>query len=111
MNRVVAAYPGREIHVLLDHLSTHKPKHDRWLARHPHVHLHYTPTHASWMNMIAIWFSILSEAALAGVSVTDVSQVRGAIDAFIAAYNPEAHPFEWTKDVVHQVPLRELTLI
>lgn len=107
MNRVVAAYPGREIHVILDNLSTHKPKRDRWLARHPHVHLHYTPTHASWMNMIEVWFSILSEAALAGASFTTVAQVRAAIDAFIAVYNPEAHPFEWTKEVVHQVPLRK----
>lgn len=106
MNRVVAAYPGRPIHVILDNLSTHKPKRDRWLARHPHVHLHYTPTHASWLNMIEVWFSILSEAALAGESFTAVDQVRAAIDAFIAAYNPTAHPFEWTKEVVHQVPLR-----
>lgn len=107
MNRVVAAHPGRELHVILDNLSTHKPKHDRWLARHRHVHIHYTPTHASWLNQIEIWFSILSGAALAGASFTAVQQVRDAIDAYITAYNPAAHPFEWTKEVVHQVPLRQ----
>ena len=106
MNRVVAAHPGRELHVILDNLNTHKPKHDRWLARHPHVHFHDTPTHASWLNQIEIWFSILSGAALAGTSFTAVQQVRDAIDAYITAYNPRAHPFEWTKEVVHQVPLR-----
>jgi hypothetical protein len=50
MNRIVAAHPGREIHVVLDNLNTHKPKRDRWRARHKNVHFHYTPTHASWLN-------------------------------------------------------------
>ena len=47
MNQVVAQYPDRELHVILDNLSTHKPKHDRWLGKHPLIHFHYTPTHAS----------------------------------------------------------------
>jgi hypothetical protein len=50
MNDVVAEYPNRELHVVLDNLNTHKPKTDRWLARHPRVHFHYTPTRASWLN-------------------------------------------------------------
>lgn len=66
MNRVVADHPDREIHVVLDNLNTHKPKRDGWLARHPNVHFHFTPTHASWMNQVEIWFSILSRGALAG---------------------------------------------
>ena len=52
MNHVVAQHRGREIHVILDNLSTHKPTRDMWLARHPNVHFHYTPTHASWLNQI-----------------------------------------------------------
>ncbi len=107
MNRVVAAHPDRELHVILDNLSTHKPKRDRWGARHPHVHLHFTPTHASWLNMIEIWFSILARAALAGASFTAVPQLRAAIDRFIAAWNPTAHPFEWTQEVVYQAPMRQ----
>jgi len=106
MNRVVAAYPEQELHVVLDNLNTHKPKHDRWLARHPRVHLHYTPTHASWLNLIEVWFSILARAALAGASFTSVSALRAAIDHFVSAWKTEAHPFEWTKEVVHQVPLK-----
>ena len=49
MNRIVKQYEGKEIHVILDNLSTHKPKRDLWLARHPNVHFHYTPTH-TWFN-------------------------------------------------------------
>jgi transposase len=106
MNRVVRAYPDRELHVILDNLSTHKPKRDRWLARHPRIHLHYTPTHASWLNLIEVWFSILARAALAGASFTSVRALREAIDRFLAAWDSEAHPFEWTKEVVQQVPLK-----
>ena len=62
MNRVVAQHSETELHVILDNLSTHKPKHDRWLTRHPLVHFHYTPTHASWLNQIEVWFSILTRA-------------------------------------------------
>ena len=106
MNRVVVAFPDQELHVILDNLNTHKPKHDRWLARHPRVHLHYTPTHTSWLNLIEVWFSILVRAALAGASFTSVRALREAIDRFIAAWTADAHPFEWTKEVVHQVPLK-----
>lgn len=101
MNDVIAHHPNRDIHVILDNLNTHKPKHDRWLARHPRVHFHFTPTHASWLNQIECWFSILSRAALRGASFTDVRELRTAIDHFIAAYNPAAAPFEWYKTVVY----------
>jgi len=101
MNDVVAHYPDQTIHVILDNLNTHKPKRDRWLARHPNVHLHFTPTHASWLNLIECWFSILARAALRGASFADVAHLRAAIDAFIEVYNPKAAPFEWTKQVVY----------
>src|ERR1700739_2650233 len=100
MNRLIAAHPGRELHVILDNLNTHKPKHDRWRARHKNVHFHFTPTHASWLNQVEVCFSILSAKALAGASFTSPRQVRDQIDAFIKAYNQTAHPFEWTKQVV-----------
>jgi transposase len=100
MNGLLAQYPDQELHVILDNLNTHKPKHDRWLARHKNVHLHFVPTHASWLNQVEVWFSILVSQALAGASFTSPQQVRERIDAFIAAYNQDAHPFEWTKQVV-----------
>lgn len=107
MNELVAGYPNNmELHVILDNLSTHKPKEDRWLARHPNVHFHFTPTHASWLNQIEVWFSILWRGALKGVSFTSPRQVRQAIDRFIEAYIQIAHPFEWKKAIVHQGRLK-----
>jgi transposase len=103
MNELVDAYPDQELHVILDNYSTHKPKHDRWLAMHPLMHFHYTPTHASWLNMVEIWFSMLWRQALRGQSFTSPQQVRRQIDKYVAAYNPQAMPFEWTKADVRQV--------
>jgi transposase-like protein/transposase len=106
MNTVVAAYPEREIHVVLDNLSTHKPKRDIWLKRHKNVHFHYTPTHASWLSQIEIWFSILAAKSLAGASFASVPELIAHIDAFIADYNQTARPFVWTKSEVHQKRLK-----
>jgi transposase len=102
MNGIVADNPERTIHVVLDNLSAHKPKRDRWLKSHPTVHLHFIPTYSSWLNQIECWFSIMSRAALRGASFTSPRQLRDAIDAFVEVYNPKAAPFEWTKAVVHQ---------
>jgi transposase len=106
MNSIVVDYPDKQIHVILDNLSTHKPKRDRWLARHPNVRLHFTPTYSSWLNQIEIWFSILQRNSLAGASFTDIQQLRDHIDAFVDSYNTRAVPFAWTKAVVHQKSLQ-----
>ena len=100
MNEVVAENAGKEIHVILDNLNTHKPKRDHWLKTHPNVHLHFTPTYSSWLNQVECWFSILSRSALRGGSFTSARQLREAIDAFVKVYNENATPFEWTKAVV-----------
>jgi transposase len=102
MNGIVAENEGREIHVILDNLNTHKPKNGRWLARHKNVHFHYTPTSASWLNQVEIWFSILAGQALKGASFTSVPQLREHIAAFIESYNDSAKPFCWTKTSVSQ---------
>ena len=107
MNRMVAQHPETELHVILDNLSTHKPKHDRWLARHPLVYSHYTPTHASWLNQVEVWFSVLTRAVLRGLSATNPRQVRRAIDRFTNASNEHPVPFEWTKSVVHPGGLKQ----
>jgi transposase len=106
MNRVVAEHPGRELHVILDNLNTHKPKDDRWLKRHPNVHFHFTPTKASWLNQVEIWFSILAAKALAGTSFNSRRELMAHINAFIDAYNVDAKPFVWTKSQVHQKRLK-----
>ena len=87
MNELVVDYPDQEIHVILDNLNTHKPKIDRWLPKHPNVHLYYTPTHASWLNEVEIWFSILWKRALRNASFTSIQQVRQAITEFTEVYN------------------------
>jgi transposase len=102
MNEIVASYPGIAIHVVLDNLNTHKPKNDHWLKRHRNVHFHYTPTRASWLNQVEIWFSILEGKSLHGASFTSVRQLREHIDAFIGSYNQNSRPFVWTKAKVHQ---------
>lgn len=106
MNRIVAEHAGREIHVILDNLNTHKPKNDRWLKRHANVHFHFTPTKASWLNQIEIWFSILAAKALSGTSFNSRKDLMAQINVFIAAYNTDAKPFVWTKSQVHQKRLR-----
>ena len=106
MNEIVRSYPAdTELHVILDNLNTHKPKHDRWRARHPNVHFHYTPTHASWLNQVEIWFSILARHALKRRSFTSPRELRQAITHFVEAYNQDAAPFEWKKAVVRQAQL------
>jgi transposase len=102
MNDVLADYPDTAIHVILDNLNTHKPKNDRWLKRHPNVQVHFTPTQASWLNQVEIWFSILQGKSLRGASFTSVKQLRKHIDAFIESYNQNAKPFVWTKANVRQ---------
>ena len=101
MDEVVAAYPRSRLEVILDNLNTHK-KNEEWLARHPKVTFHYTPTRASWLNQVEGWFSILQGQSLTGASFTSVEQLREHIDAFIERYNENAEPFMWTKSKVHQ---------
>jgi transposase len=105
MNRVVAAFPGRPLHVILDNLNTHK-KNERWLKRHPKVQFHFIPTRSSWLNQIETWFSILQGQSLTGASFTTVEHLQEHIDAFIAAYNATAVPFAWTKKKVYQRPFK-----
>jgi transposase len=106
MTELVAEHPpDREIHVILDNLSTHK-KNDAWLAAHPNVTFHFTPTSASWLNQVEIWFGIFSRKALAGASFAGVEQLAQAIRDFTEAYNRNAAPFLWRKREVKGAQLR-----
>jgi transposase len=106
MNDIVAAWPDTSIHIVLDNLNTHKPRNDRWLKLHPNVTFHFTPTRASWLNQVEIWFSILQAKSLCDESFTSVKQLREHIDNFIDAYNVNAKPFAWSKSEVHQKRLK-----
>lgn len=106
MDAIVAeTAPDKELHVILDNYCTHK-KCDAWLALRPNVHFHFTPTSASWLNQVEIWFGILSRKALRGASFKNISALRQAIEDFVAAYNPTASPFRWRKREVHGSQLR-----
>ncbi len=98
LNQLVRAYPRRPLHVVLDNSSTHStPEVTRWLTRHARVHFHFTPTGASWMNMVEIWFSILTSQQVRRGVYHDVPELIAAIEHFIAGYNERAQPFVWTK--------------
>jgi len=90
--------PGKELHLILDNYGTHKQeKVQRWLKRHKRFHLHFTPTGASWMNMVEIWFGILTNQAIRRGSFDSVAHLVGAIKTFLNRWNEGAKPFVWTK--------------
>jgi transposase len=93
-----AVPPGLEVHLVLDNLKTHKTKmiHD-WLAKRPHVHLHFTPTSASWLNLVECWFALLSRRRLERGAFTGTGDLEAAIHAYIAETNADPKPFVWTK--------------
>lgn len=106
MDQVVAdATPDQELHVILDNYCTHK-KCDVWLAKHSNVHFHFTPTSASWLNQVEIWFAILSRKALRGLSTKSTAELGQAIEAFVAAYAKHPKPFKWRKREVKGSQLR-----
>ena len=90
--------PALDIHVVLDNLSAHRaPPVQRWLLRHPRVHFHFTPTYASWLNLVERFFGLLTEKALKRGSHTSIAQLRAAILAYVDAHNDRGTPFKWVK--------------
>jgi transposase len=90
--------PALEVHVVLDNLSAHKtPAVRRWLLRHPRFTFHFTPTYASWLNLVERFFGLLTEKALKRGSHTSIPQLREAILAYVDAHNENGKPFKWTK--------------
>ena len=88
----------QEIHLILDNYATHKtPLIHRWLLRNPRFHLHFIPTHSSWLNMVERWFGLLTERQIKRGSHTSVIQLKEAIEIFISNNNQEPKPFVWTK--------------
>lgn len=89
---------GLEIHVVLDNLSTHKaPPVHRFMLRNPRFHLHFTPTYASWLNLVERFFGLLTEQALKRGSFTSIPKLREAILAYVASHNERNKPFRWVK--------------
>ncbi len=106
MDEVIADQPAdRQIHVILDNLNTHK-KNEDWLAAHPNVTFHFTPTSASWLNQVEIWFGIFQRKTLNNASFRSVEQLTKSIHDFTTAYNENAAPFVWRKREVRGAQLR-----
>jgi transposase len=98
MNQVVKAYPGKRLCVVLDNLNTHKGQAAHaWLAEHPRVSFHFTPTHASWVNLAECFFSIVSKQALAQAVHQSGRELEKALRDFVTLYNEQAGPLVWTK--------------
>jgi transposase len=90
--------PELGLHLILDNAGIHKtPLIHRWLLRHPRVHLHCTPTSASWLNLVESWFALLTTRRLARGAFRSTRALERAIKSYIAATNAEPKPFVWTK--------------
>src|SRR6202142_3236846 len=95
---VVEAFPERDLHMVLDNLNIHKNQSaQRWLKLHPHVRFHYTPTHASWVNLVECFFSILGKQGLSQSVHTSKRQLKEFLLDYIAHNNENPRPFVWTK--------------
>jgi transposase len=96
---VAKAYPRRQLHVVVDNYGTHKhAKVQAWLAKHPRIHLHFTPTYGSWLNLVEVFFSIIERQALRRGDFASVQELVAAIGRFVDAWNERCQPFRWVKD-------------
>src|SRR6266581_3508561 len=94
MDEVVKSYPVRELHVIMDNLNIHTNEAAKqWLLRHPRVHFHYTPTHASWMNMIECFFSILTRQALTQSVQRSKKDLKEFLLRYLKKYSENPKPF------------------
>jgi len=99
LDRIDAAVPSRlDAHLILDNYGTHKtPTIHRWLSRHPRFHLHFTPTGASWINLVERWFATLTEKQIRRGVHRSTAELENAIHRYLEVTNRDAKPFVWTK--------------
>jgi transposase len=97
--RIEQAVPaGLDVHVICDNASTHKtPAIQRWLVAHPRVHLHFTPTYSSWLNLVERWFAELTSKWLQRGTHRSVAELERSIRSWIEIWNDDPRPFVWTK--------------
>lgn len=98
LRHIDASVPSNlAIHLIVDNYATHKhPKVRTWLALRPRYHLHYTPTYASWLNQVELWFRRISQQAIRRGSFGSVKELIAKIDHFVQIHNAKARPFSWT---------------
>jgi len=97
LKKAVKPHAGKDIHVVLDNLSTHTtPDIQAWLAKNPRVTFHFTPKGASWVNQIETWFGIITRQSIRRGTFTSVKVLIGQIRDYIAHWNTDPPPFVWT---------------
>lgn len=110
LDGVVAHYPGQRLCVVMDNLNTHTNKAAmEWLEAHPLVSFHYTPTHASWVNLVECFFSILTRTGLRQQVHKSGKALEGFLKQFVETYNKTCGPFTWTKGPEKLSRIIELT--
>jgi len=93
LERVAKAYPRKPLHIVVDNYATHRhPAVTRWLAKNKRVTLHFTPTSGSWLNMVEIFFGIITRQAIRRGTFTSVRDLIGAIETFIDGWNERCDP-------------------
>jgi transposase len=99
LKQVAKAYPDRDLHLVMDNYAAHKRVEVRdWLTANPRVQVHFTPTSASWMNLVEVWFGIIERQAIRRGTFHSVKDLNAKIRTFIDGWNTDrAHPFVWTK--------------
>ncbi len=98
LKQVAKAYPRVPLHLVVDNYATHKhPAVRAWLERNPRVTLHFTPTSGSWLNLVEIFFGIITRQAIRRGTFRSVADLKTAIATFIDGWNDRCQPFVWTK--------------
>src|SRR5258705_1296637 len=111
MRKVVRVYPQRELHVILDNSSSHgTPDVQAWLAQHPQVRFHYTPTSASWLNQVEGFFGSLGKQSLSLTDFYSTRALREHLAAYMRAWNRHPTPFAWTKPAYATIRSHRLML-
>jgi transposase len=91
-------YPRLELHIICDNYGTHKHAEvQHWLVAHPRFHLHFTPTSASWLNLVERWFALITTQAIRRGSYDSVARLEQAIMRWLGHWNLNAQPFRWTR--------------
>jgi transposase len=113
LKQVAKAYPRVKLHVVADNYATHKhPAVRAWLARNPRITMHFTPTSGSWLNMVEIFFGIITRQAIRRGTFTSVKDLITTIETFIDGWNDRCEPFIWTKtadDILNRAQPRPTT--
>ncbi len=105
LKQVARAYPRQPLHLVVDNYATHKhPAVQTWLAKHPRVQLHFTPTSGSWLNMVEIFFGIITRQAIRRGTFRSVTDLKAAIATFVEGWNERCAPFVWTKTADELLP-------